>query len=74
MPPTLRFVFRVEAKMYQRIVPLARFHDDVPAIAAIAARRPSPRDKLLPPERHAAIAAVARLYPNCGFIDKHVVC
>ena len=57
--------------MHERIVPFARFHDDVATLAAIATRWPAPRDKLLPPERKAAVAAVPGLHSNCGLIDKH---
>ena len=67
----LRFVFRIEAEVHQRVVALAGFHDHVATLAAVAARRPAARDKLLPPERHAAIAAVACLHPNFGFINEH---
>src|SRR5438132_675242 len=57
--------------MHQRIMALARFHPDVTAMTAIAARRPATRNVLLPPERHAAVAAIACLHSNFGFIDKH---
>ena len=67
---SLRLVFRIEPEMDERIVALTRLHDDVAASAAIAAGRPAARNKLLPSERHAAIAAVSRLNPDCGFIDE----
>src|ERR1019366_2571778 len=70
---TLGLVFRIETEMDQRIVALARFHPDVAALAAIAARRPAARNVLLPPERHAAVAAIASLHSNFGFIDEHDV-
>ncbi len=73
VPSALRLVFRIETEMHQRIVALARFHPDVAALAAIAARRPAPRNKLLPPERHAAVATIPSLNSNFGFIDKHRV-
>jgi hypothetical protein len=57
--------------VHQRIVALARFHDDVAAFAAIAARGASARDKFLAPESDAAIAPVAGFHANCGFVDKH---
>jgi hypothetical protein len=53
-------------------VALRRFHDYVAAPPAIAARRPSAGHKLLSPESHAAIAAVAGLYTDFCLIDKHV--
>ena len=71
MTAALRFVFRVEPKMDQRVVPLAGFHDDIAALAAIAARGPSTWNKLLPPKSKTAVAAVAGLYANCGFINEH---
>src|SRR5579864_491799 len=67
----LRFVFGIETEMYQCVVALAGFHDDVAALAAIAARRSAARDKLLPPEGHAAIAAVSRLNLDFRLIDEH---
>ena len=71
VPSALGLVFWIETKMHQRIVALARFHPDVTAMTAIAARRPAPRNVFLPPERHAAVAAIASLNSNFGFIDKH---
>src|SRR6185312_6156515 len=68
---TLRRVFRIEAEVYQRVVTLAGFHDDVAAAAAVTARRASARDVLLAPEGEASVAAVAGLYANFGFIDEH---
>ena len=71
VPPTLGLIFWVEAKMDQRIVALAGFHNDVTALAAVAAGRSSARYELLPPKREAAVAAVPGLDSNCGFIDEH---
>ena len=67
----LRGVFGIKAEMYERVVPLARLHDDVSTLAAITARGSAPRNKLLPPERHAAIPAVPGLDSNFRLIDKH---
>src|SRR5258708_424115 len=53
VPSTLRRVFGIETKMYQRVVTLARLHDDVATLAAVAAGGPAARDKLLPPKCHA---------------------
>ena len=71
VPPAFSFVFRIEAKMHERVVTLAGFHDDVAAPSAVAARRSPARDKLLPPKGHAAITAVSGFYANFGFIDEH---
>src|SRR6266567_419834 len=69
--PALGFVFRIETEMNQRVVTLARFHNHVAALAAVAAGRPSAGHELLPAERKASVASVPSLYPNCGFINEH---
>src|SRR5437667_9909547 len=68
---TLSFVFGIEAEMDQRIVSLARFHNDVAALATIATRGASARDELLPSKSEAAVAAVAGFHADCSFIDEH---
>jgi hypothetical protein len=68
---TLGFVFRVEAKMDQGVMALARFHDDVATLAAVATGWAPAGNKLLPAEGEAAVATVAGLYADCGFIDEH---
>src|ERR1035438_857039 len=55
------FMLRIEAKVHQRIVALAGFHDDVAALATVAAGGTAARDKLLPAKGHAAIAAVSEI-------------
>ena len=67
----LGFMLGVEAEVQQRILVLVGDQVDVAAAAAIAAARPSARDELLPPERQAAIAAVARLHVDSDFVDEH---
>ena len=67
----LRFVFGIEAEVHQRIVAFAGLHDDVAAFAAVSARGAAARDKLLPAEGHAAIAAVACFDPDFCLVDKH---
>src|SRR5262249_57064124 len=49
----LRLVFGVVAKMDEGVVALGRFHDDVAAPAAIAARGPAAGHEFLAPEGHA---------------------
>src|SRR6266496_4375056 len=71
MATALRFVFRIKSKMHQRIVPLARLHDDVATLAAVAPRRPSARNILFPPERKASVPAVPGFHANCGFVNEH---
>jgi hypothetical protein len=46
-------------------------HQDVAAVASIAAGGTAPGDEFLAPEGHAAIATVAGFDANSGFIDKH---
>src|ERR1700675_354224 len=57
--------------MHQRIVALARFHDDIAAPATIAAGGASARDDLLPAEGETAVAAIASFHPDCGLVDEH---
>src|SRR5258708_28905942 len=71
VPAALRFVFGVETVAEQRVGVLARHHSDVAAAAAIAAAGTAARDILLAPERQTAVAAVARLYVDFGFVDEH---
>src|SRR5580700_8537918 len=57
--------------MDERVVPLARFHDHISALAAVAARRAAARHIFFAAEGHAAVAAVPRLHSNFRLIDKH---
>jgi len=57
--------------MDERVVALAGLHPDVSALAAVTAGGTATRNKFLAAKGHAAIAAVASFYPNCGFIDEH---
>jgi hypothetical protein len=52
-------------------VALRTDHDDIAASAAIAATWTTAGNELLPPEGHAAVAAVAGLDANFCFIDEH---
>src|SRR6185295_7609504 len=67
----LRFVLRIEAEVYQRIMPLAGFHDDVAALTAVTTRGTATRDEFLPAEGHTAIAAVASFDPDSCLVDEH---
>src|SRR6266567_1058980 len=71
MSAALRAVLRIEAEVDERVVALAGLHDDIAALAAVAAGRPAPRDKFFPPKGHAAIAAVPSLDPDFCLINKH---
>src|SRR6185437_12008934 len=68
---TLGLVFRIEAEMHQRVMALTGFHDHVASAAAVAAGGAAARDKLLPPKRHAAVAAVTGFDPDYCFVNKH---
>jgi len=67
----LSFVLGVEAELQQCIGVLAANHDDVAAAAAIATAGSAARDELLPAEGKATVTAVAGLYENSDFINKH---
>src|ERR1700742_5331171 len=57
--------------MDQSIMALAGFHNYIAASSAVAAGRPAAWHKLFPTKRQTAIAAVAGLYTNRCFINKH---
>src|SRR5258708_2781640 len=64
------FVLRVETKVDQRIVALARFQNDVATTAAVAAGRAAARDKFLSAKGHASVTAVAAFDPDDRFVNK----
>ena len=65
--------FAIVAVAQQGVVVRIRFEINVAAVAAVAARRAAARNILLPAEGHAAIAAVAGLHRDFGFVSKHDV-
>ena len=67
----LRLMFGIEAEVNQGVVPLARLHDDIAAASAISAGGTAAGNKFLPPEGHAAVAAVPCLHTNSSLIDEH---
>src|SRR5487761_1242419 len=67
----LRLMFRIEAKMDERVVALTGLKNHVPAVAAVTAGRATAWNELLPAKSHATIAAVAGFHPDPGLIDKH---
>jgi hypothetical protein len=73
MTPPLCFVLRIETKMNQRVVPFARFHDDIATASAITTGGTAARNKLLPPEGNTPVAAIPSLHPNASLIDKHIL-
>ena len=71
MAAALGLVLGVEAEVDQGVVGERGGHEDVAAVAAVAAGGTAAGDELFAPEGHAAIAAVAGLDANSGFIDEH---
>ena len=67
----LGLVLGVEAEVDQGVVGKRGGHQDVAAVTSIAAGGPAAGDELLAPEGHAAVATVAGLDANSGFIDEH---
>src|SRR5262245_10697034 len=55
---------------YEWIQAVDRLYDDVAALTSVAAVRSTELDKLLAPERHAAVPAVARADVDLGFIEE----
>jgi hypothetical protein len=72
VPAPLCLVFRIEAEVDQRVMPFARFHDDIAAPPAIPAGGTSARNKFLPPERNATVATIPCLDANSSLIDEHM--
>ncbi len=72
VPAAFRFMFRVVAKMQQRIVTLVRFNPDVSAVTTIPAGRATARDKFFAPESCDAISTVASFYLDLNSVNKHL--
>jgi hypothetical protein len=64
-------VFRVESEVEQSVVMRVGDKRYVASPTAITAARAPSRDKLLSPERQAAIATVASFYGNNNFVYEH---
>src|SRR5690606_10590472 len=58
------------AEVHQRIEVLVGHQPDAAAVAAVASVRSSHGHELLPPEAHAAVAAVAGDDADFGFVDE----
>ena len=54
----------------ERVEPIDRLDHDIAALAAIAAVGTAELDEFLAPERHAAVAAVARANIDLGLVEK----
>jgi hypothetical protein len=57
--------------MDERIVALARLHDDVAAATTIAAGGSPSGHEFFPAKGHASVASIAGFYFDLCFIDKH---
>jgi hypothetical protein len=71
MTSALGRVFRIETEVYQRVMALAGFHNDIATAPAVSTRWTSARNELLPTKGHAAVPTVSGLHSNFGFIDEH---
>jgi hypothetical protein len=71
MLAALALVLGVVAEVDEGVVALRADHDDVAAVAAVAAGGTAAGDEFFAAEGHAAIAAVAGLDANFCFIDEH---
>ena len=71
MAAALGFVLGVEAEVDEGVVAEGGGHEDVAAVAAVAAGGAAPGDELFAAEGHAAVAAVAGFDADFCFIDKH---
>jgi hypothetical protein len=63
-------MFGIKTELQQRVLVHGRHQEDVAAMSAIAAGRAAARDVLLPPERHAAVAAVAGFHQDARLVEK----
>ena len=68
----LGLVLGVETEVDEGVVAEGRGHEDVAAVAAVAAGGTAAGNELFAPEGHAAVAAVAGLDANSCFIDEHL--
>jgi hypothetical protein len=67
----LGFVLGIEAEVDKGVVRQRGLHEDVAAVASVAARGTAAGDEFFAPEGHAAVAAVASFDPDSCFIDEH---
>ena len=68
---TFSRVFWVEPEVEQRVVMLASHHHNVSASSAVTTAWSTTGNELFAPERETAVAAIASLYRNYSFVDKH---
>ncbi len=73
MAAALGLPLGVEAEVDEGVVAEGGGHEDVAAVAAVAAGGASAGNELFAAEGHAAIATVASFYTDFCFIDKHAI-
>jgi hypothetical protein len=66
-------VLGVEAEVDEGVVAEGGGHEDVAAVASVAAGGTAFGNELFAPEGHAAVAPVAGLDPDSRFINKHAI-
>ena len=67
----LAFPLGVEAEVDEGVVAEGRAHEDVAAVAAVAAGGTAAGNEFFSAKGHGAVAAVAGLYADASFIDEH---
>ena len=72
MPSALGLMFGIKPEMEQRVVVVARDHDNIAAAASIAAARTASGHEFLAPERKTSVAAVAGLHLNFDFVNEQL--
>ena len=72
MPAAIGLEFAVEPVTQECVVVGICFEINAAAVAAITAGGPAARNEFLAAKRNAAVPAVAGLYIDFGFINKHV--
>ncbi len=70
VPAALGAMLGVVTELKQGVLMNGRDQVDVAAAAAVAARRTAARDVFLPPEGHAAVAAVAGFNQDARLVEK----
>lgn len=72
MTAALRFVFRIKTELKKSVLVLGGNQKNVAAPTSIPATGTSARNVFLPAEGQAAIAAIASLDQDAGFVDEQL--
>ena len=72
MGAALGLMFRIETEVNERIVLLSALENDGAAASTVTAAGAAARHVLLPPERQAAIAAIARFDCYDSLVNEHL--